>query len=122
MRVIVFLLMSYAGFAQPVVKKLDKIDFKYSGKIINAVTWKDQSGEHIVFTTETKGDGEAAVYAYHYLNNTQRWRVYDYIKDCPVDFKAKFIKNSFAVTDLDKNGRPEIWLLYTTVCHIDVSP
>ncbi|HYC28956.1 MAG TPA: hypothetical protein VEB42_09070 [Chitinophagaceae bacterium] len=133
MRVILFLLICHASLAQPVVKKLDKSSIpsaiKYTGNIKNAVTWNDDSGEHIVITTETgisafNADGVRGgmLYAYHFVNNTQLWRVTDGIKDCSFDVKANFIKNTFAITDLDKNGKPEAWLMYTTVCTSDVSP
>jgi hypothetical protein len=66
------------------------------------------------------------LYANHFIlkgNDTlQTWRVYDFISDCPVDIEAKFIKNSFQVTDLNQDGRGEIWIMYKTVCHGDVSP
>ena len=52
----------------------------------------------------------------------QTWKVYDYIDDCPVDIVASFVKNTFKITDLDNNGVAEIWLMYKTVCHGDVSP
>ncbi|HYD90008.1 MAG TPA: hypothetical protein VEA37_00800, partial [Flavobacterium sp.] len=68
----------------------------------------------------------AALYAYHYLLQADSfkltWKVYDFIKACPVDIKANFIRNTFAVTDLNKNGDCEVWLMYKTVCQGDVSP
>ncbi|MEO5911746.1 MAG: hypothetical protein ABIP95_12725 [Pelobium sp.] len=110
---------------------------KYTGFIKNAVRWKDSQGENIVITTETgiytnekfkhENDGaDAEIFAYHFIVKDnefiQTWKVYDYIKDCPVDIVASFVKNTFQITDLDKNGTAEIWLMYKTVCHGDVSP
>ena len=123
-------------FAQPQLQKLDKsampMYVKYTGKIQNAVRWTDSLGDNVVVTTETgasattDGTGStAALYAYHYLmldSVKLIWRVYDFIKSCDVDMKVNFIKNTFAVTDLDKDGTAEIWLMYKTVCHGDVSP
>ena len=111
----------------------------YTGILKTAVTWRDSEGQHIVVTTETgetkskTADGDdddsyrdAALYAYHYLTTGDSakltWKLYDFIKECPVDIKASFIKNTFAVTDLNKDGKAEIWLMYKTVCHGDVSP
>jgi hypothetical protein len=125
-----------------VVNKIDSTQFpasiKYDGFIKNAVRWKDKSGDNIVITTETgiyrneklkhefEDSSDAELYAYHFiLSNkeaTQTWRVKDFIADCPVDITASFVKNTFKVTDLDKNGIAEIWLMYKTVCHGDVSP
>lgn len=125
-----------------VVTKIDSTQFprsiKYEGFIKNAVRWKDNSGDNIVITTETgiyknekqghefEDSSDAELYAYHFIisNNEakQIWRVKDFIADCPVDIIAAFVKNTFKITDLDKNGIAEIWLMYKTVCHGDVSP
>ncbi|MBF4485134.1 hypothetical protein [Flavobacterium sp. CSZ] len=125
-----------------VVNKIDSTQFpasiKYEGFIKNAVRWKDKSGENIVITSETgiyrneklkhefEDSIDAELYAYHFIlsNNeaTQTWRVKDFIADCPVDITASFVKNTFKITDLNKNGIAEVWLMYKTVCHGDVSP
>lgn len=111
---------------------------KYEGFIKNAVRWKDKSGDNIVITTETgvyrnpkklhefDNSEDAELFGYHFLvkNNQaiQTWKVYDFIEDCEVDVVASFVENSFKITDLDKNGIAEIWLMYKTACHGDVSP
>src|SRR5438045_6272198 len=33
-----------------------------------------------------------------------------------------FVDKAFAVTDLDKNGVAEVWVMYKNSCHGDVSP
>ncbi|RZJ51930.1 MAG: hypothetical protein EOO44_13370 [Flavobacterium sp.] len=124
------------------VNKIDSTQFpasiKYEGFIKNAVRWKDKQGDNIVITTETgyhinkkfkhefDDSSDAELFAYHYIisNNEakQNWKVYDYISDCPVDLTASFVKNTFEVTDLNNNGIAEVWLMYKTVCHGDVSP
>jgi hypothetical protein len=109
---------------------------KYTGHIINAVTYTDNQGEHLVITSETditpsKGPDSdnfrnAALYAYHYIKNGTdfklTWQTYDFIKDCDVDLAAHYLPNTFSVADLDNNGKAEVWLMYKTVCHGDVSP
>jgi len=80
----------------------------YSGEIKQAVRWRDDLGDHIVITTET-GDMEsksgpsenyrdAALYAYHFLvfpdSIRQIWKVHDFIKECPLDIEANFVKNN----------------------------
>ncbi|MFC4817992.1 M949_RS01915 family surface polysaccharide biosynthesis protein [Flavobacterium sp. GCM10023249] len=134
---------SVAGFSQTQIKiapfditKLPK-EITYEGKIKTSVSWTDRLGKNIVITTETgihqskkfkhELDGsDAELFAYHFIvsNTTTKptWRVYDYISDCPVDIEASFVKNTFQVTDLDNNGIAEIWLMYRTVCHGDISP
>lgn len=108
----------------------------YKGKMINAVRWKDKQGDNIVITTETgtfptknseNGDGhDAELYAHRYIMDgtsaNEMWRVYDFVKDCPLDIQVAFIRNSFQVTDLDKDGTAEVWIMYKTACHGDVSP
>lgn len=118
------------------IAKLPKV-IKHEGKIKTAVRWTDSLGDNIVLLTETgvhqskkfkheNGGGDAELFAYHFMIKdervTQVWRVYDFISDCPVDIEASFIKNTFQVTDLDSNGVAEIWLMYKTACHGDVSP
>jgi hypothetical protein len=109
----------------------------YSGKMKNMLRWIDKHGENIVIITETGGyrnpkinhdsDGtDTELFAYHYsISNNQAsetWKIHDFIYDCPVDYEATFIKNTFQITDLNKNGIAETWLMYKTVCHGDVSP
>jgi hypothetical protein len=137
-------LFSISLFGQTPVKltKLDinKLPFniKIQGKVQNAVRWTDSSGDNIVVTSETGKyiskkekqneieGANAELFAYRYVisNNEaqQTWKVYDFIKDCPLDLEANFVKNTFQITDLDKNGVAEVWLMYRTVCHGDVSP
>lgn len=137
---LVLTFFSTASFAQPKIKKLDKSsipnDIQYTGNLVNALRWTDNPGDNIVITTETgisesKGSGgedyrNAALDAWHYRLEAgswkMTWKVHDFIKECPVDLAANYIKNSFAVTDLDKDGIAEVWMMYKTVCHGDVSP
>lgn len=62
----------------------------------------------------------------HYLisgdSTKQTWRVYDYVKECPVDMFLYFIDDAFAVTDLNKDGKAEVWIMYKVSCQGDVSP
>lgn len=109
---------------------------QYSGKLKEAIRWKDSQGDNIVIISETgnyqnpefKHDNEgqdAEVFAYRYIiTDTLRqvWKVYDFIRDCPVDIQASFIKNTLQVTDFNSDGIAEVWVMYKTVCHGDVSP
>jgi hypothetical protein len=137
----VFVSLTVLGQGQISVKQLDLTKLpkgiKYEGKIKTAVRWVDSLGDNIAILTETgiyqskkfkheNDGGDAELFAYHYLvkgdSALQTWRVYDFISDCPVDIEAKFIKNSFQVTDLNLDGVSEIWIMYKTICHGDVSP
>jgi hypothetical protein len=134
------LLLAHYTRAQVQVVKLNKStlpkQITYTGRLVNAVQFTDNGGKHIVITSETgitdaKGsdfDGyrNAALYAQHYVcqGNTQKllWQVHDFVKECPLDIEASFIPGSFSVTDADRNGTAEVWLMYKTVCRGDVSP
>ena len=127
-------------FGQPVSEKIKQINlpktFKYNGKFKDGLTWTDKAGIHTVFISETgiipsrdrseSDNRDAELFAYHYLksNDTSMlvWKVYDGYLNCPVDVEAIFIKNTLAITDLNKDGNAEVWLMYKTVCHGDVSP
>lgn len=136
-----FFSLTVFGQGQISIKQLDLTKLpkgiKYEGNIKTAVRWVDSLGDNIAILTETgiynskkfkhENDGsDAKLFAYHYIvkgdSAAQTWRVYDYISDCPVDIEAEFIKNSFQVTDLNKDGVSEIWIMYKMVCHGDVSP
>lgn len=137
---LVFLFLSAGAAGQfPVTKingKLLPKSVAYTGRVMQAVQWKDKLGWHYVFTTETgetpsKGEDDedsrdAALYAYHYLLNGDStrllWRVYDYNNGCGLDLLLYFVEKAFAVTDLDRNGTPEVWLMYKNSCQGDVSP
>ncbi len=109
---------------------------KFTGNIKSAVRWTDKLGDNIVITTETgetinktaPSDDyrDAALYAYHYIvakdSINLTWKVYDFIKECPLDIEANFVKNTFQVTDLNNDGVAEVWLMYKTICHGDISP
>lgn len=107
------------------LKKLPK-EIKYAGKIKNAVKFEDGLGENIVLATEIGGDENAELYAYRFVRKgdiyEKAWRVYDFTKDCPFALEASFLKNTFQVGDLDKDGVAEVWLMYKTACRSDVSP
>ncbi|PZR23296.1 MAG: hypothetical protein DI539_03325 [Flavobacterium psychrophilum] len=133
------LLLPFFGFSQIKTTKLKETDIpkniSYKGKIVNAVRYTDANGDTIVITTETgtytniedpESGSDSELYAYSYtLENgvwQLKWKVYDFIKECPVDIQANYVKDTFAVTDLNKDNKAEVWLMYTTVCHGDVSP
>lgn len=109
----------------------------YHSKTIAAIEWEDVEGDHIVILEETGyyrnpdlkhlSDGsDAELYAGHYCYNGVKkeriWKLEDFIYDCPVDMAVSYMEDMPLITDLDKDSIPEIWLIYQTVCHGDVSP
>ena len=136
---IFFCFIKVVGQNKIIITKIDgnKIpkEIKYNGKIKSAITWNDKLGENFVLTCETgefetknsENDGrDSEIYAYHFIQSKniikQNWKLYDYIKDCPVDIEASFLKNTLNVTDLNNDEIGEIWIMYKIVCHGDVSP
>ncbi|HTE01786.1 MAG TPA: hypothetical protein VK668_21000 [Mucilaginibacter sp.] len=134
---IIFLAIVQSTSAQIKSITLDKKaipkSIHFAGHVINAVQYTDSEGEYIVITTETgiveaKGEDsfrKADIYAYNFriegAQYTLTWQMHDFINDCDADTKAKYISNTFAITDLNKDGKGEVWLMYTTVCRSDVS-
>jgi len=103
----------------------------YKGTFKEGYIWKNKNEDNIIFITETgeflninEEGRDAELFAYCYNSKTGKlvWKVYDFIKDCPVDIIAEFTNNTFNVTDLNKNGIAEVWLMYETACKGDVSP
>lgn len=110
--------------------------FRYKGNFKDGFRWKDKTGEYTVITSETgiyrnenfpheeddSRDAEVFAQCYSLENNQLVWKVNDFIKDCIVDIEAEFKKNTLSVTDLDKNGIAEVWIMYKMACKGDVSP
>jgi hypothetical protein len=137
---IILLLATMCSFAQIKVINIDTSKLpkkiKFVGQITNSAIWTDSFGTHYVLTTETgkfySKDQEnnefrnAELFAYHYVikNDSLRllWKIYDYNKNCEFDVFTKFIDKAFKVTDLDKNGIAEVWVMYENQCTSDVSP
>jgi hypothetical protein len=134
------LILTQTCLAQFKLTKLDKNSIpksiQYIGNIVDAVRWTDNTGDNIVILTSTDktqsenapddGYSDGALYAYHYLVSgdsiKQTWKVYDYVKECPVDMFLYFVDKTFAVTDLNKDGKAEVWVMYKVSCQGDVSP
>jgi hypothetical protein len=133
-------ILTQTCLAQFKLTKLDKNSIpktiQYTGNIFQAVRWTDNTGDNIVIMavtdkTQSKnahddGYSDGALYAYHYLVSGDSikltWRVYDYVKECPVDMYLNFIDKTFAMTDLNKDGNAEVWIMYKVSCQGDVSP
>jgi hypothetical protein len=110
---------------------------KLIGRMVSAARYRDKNGEHVVIATETGATPtknplsdedfqDADVFATDYLiagnQATIFWQIHDFIKTCGLDIKAKFVPSTFAVTDLNKDGTAEVWLMYATACRGDVGP
>jgi hypothetical protein len=137
---LISLILTNSCLAQFKVINLDKNaiskDIHYDGKIVQAVRWTDNAGDNIAILTTTgktqskntpdDSYSDAALYAYHFLDSgggmKQTWKVSDYVKKCPLDVLLFFVDETFAVTDLNKDGQAEVWIMYKVSCQGDVSP
>ena len=135
-----FLFWTQTGLAQIKLTKLDTNaipkNIQFTGNVKQAVRWKDNTGDNLVILTVTDktksknapddGYSDGALYAYHFTlsadTTKQTWKLYDYVKECPVDIFLYFLDKAFAVTDLNKDGKAEVWMVYKVSCQGDVSP
>jgi len=137
MKIIVLLFsfaMGQACIAQIRFTKLDKNSvpkaIHYAGNMVQAMRWVDKTGDNIVILSKeyknATGGTDGALYAYHYLVSgdsvKQTWRVNDFLKECSVDMFLYFVDKTFTVTDLNKDGKGEVWIMYKVSCQGDVSP
>ncbi len=123
------------------VNKIDRNNFpqgvEIKGQVKDAFTWTDNTGKHLLVLSELitehndprpdfSGTYDAELFAFHYLVKNgaavRTWRVYDFEKECTADVKADFLPGAACVTDLDKDGKSEVWLTYLVGCIGDVSP
>lgn len=119
-------------------KNLPK-EITFEGKLKEITKLKDLNGEHIVILTETgeipskkiieqEDETDFKIFAYDYLFDKNEnkyklnWKIQDFISNCEFDLMMGFLKNTFKITDLNKNGISEIWTMYSMTCTSDVSP
>ena len=139
-QLIVLCILSFTCKAQFIVTKLSKANIpaavKYKGKFAGAIQWKDKEGSNLLLRTETGifqsktdstgGTKTAELYAWHYLvgndSTVLQWKLVDFERACELDLVTNFLEKDILVTDLDKNGIAETWLVYQTACRGDVSP
>jgi hypothetical protein len=125
-----------------IINKIDSTQIpasiRFEGKLKKAIQWKDEVGDNLVILSETgyhrsekfkhefDDSSDFELFAYHFTldkNNSQQiWKMYDFVADCPVDIEAEFYSQFPMITDLDKNGIAEVWIMYKVGCHGDVSP
>lgn len=107
------------------------------GKIFKKISFSDQQGQKTVILSHsgiyqsktndpeqiyTNGD----LYAYGFKAmgdiSDPLFSMHDFVHECEAYATANFAKGSPLVTDLDKNGISEVWIIYYVSCHGDVSP
>ena len=100
--------------------------FKIQGKFVKGINWKDNLGDnYLVLSVEGPMEKiknsrrlDIDLYGYHFLKEGEKekqlWLMTDSQKVCPevMDITAKFITDGISITDLNKNGECEVWLIY----------
>lgn len=135
-KVLVFMCLSFQGFAQKIevkaMKPEDLKKFNTAGTVVlKSVKFNDKNGLNYVIATleeNAKDDYSARILIVEHFKDVPSKEpkllrlINDFEKDCPVDNQLDLIADSFQISDLDKNGYAEIYFLYKTGCKGDVSP
>ncbi|HVV54226.1 MAG TPA: hypothetical protein VHC47_02810 [Mucilaginibacter sp.] len=127
------------GTAKLSVSKLNRnaipASVSYKGDIDTAIKYTDGDGDHILIATESyaasKGDDFHRItginlHAYCYRLNADKWQrmweMTDSTDECDLDVAGGFLKKGFVITDLNQDGRGEVWLMYHLACRGNMSP
>jgi len=133
------LLLSFGAQAQlrvsPLAPAAVPAALTRSGRVVQALHYTDRTGTYTVLATESgprpdpalhlqEADQRADLYAYQYpaTGLVPTWQVHDFEAECALDLEARFLPKGLSVTDLDRDGTAEVWLVYRTTCRGDVSP
>jgi hypothetical protein len=113
---------------------------KIKGNIKQTLRWTDRLGDNYLVLTETdaqitppaisnknihckEGCTNKEIYAYHFINrDSLLWKLTDFVNACSFDNILEYRNGATKITDLDKNGLAEIWIMYSMTCTSDVSP
>lgn len=111
----------------------------FEGNIKHLTKVSDINGEHIIVLTETgetpsktriytDDETDCKIFSYDYLLNKIEnkyqlfWKIQDFESNCEFDLMMGYLKNTFQITDLNKNNIAEVWIMYQKGCSSDVSP
>lgn len=117
-------------------RALNKKRIDYPKKLVRAIKYEDNTGEHIVVRTRTKKAKSASrpeegyyeqqldvrSFSFDGKHWRQKWNIHDQVMECDHEMEVKYVKKTFAITDLDKDGTAEVWVMYRTGCGIDERP
>lgn len=117
---------------KPDLKKFPQVS--YDGRLVHSVTWTDKAGTHLFVASETgvretsdstgnKGKTAQIIAQHFMIGDTikRTWTEGDSIVFCPVMAEITFLP-LFYLTDLDKDGYNELWIMYRSLCHGELSP
>jgi hypothetical protein len=138
-------ILNNIGFSQFKLDSLRDDEFPvgifFKGDLYAAYKWHDKQGENIIIFTEDYDDSydfgnssgtfislrsSAEIYVYKYIKKngkyTLDWKFKDGKVKCVSDVEAVFINNTFRLTDLNKDGKSEVWFMYKKRCSSDHGP
>jgi hypothetical protein len=98
-----------------------------------AKKWYDATGENWLVLYETGSyipkstSGATAKLAAILYQKTdsgfvKTWAMNDFITDCELDITCSFYEHHLSISDLDKNNKAEVMMVYALSCKGDVSP
>jgi hypothetical protein len=104
-------------------------DLKHQGTVIKAFSWTDNNSVNYLLYCETDEQSSSTnpnekskeLYVYYYRDGELVWKISDFVKNCEFDISTYFIEPALSITDLNKNGSNEIWVMYRLGCKSDVS-
>jgi hypothetical protein len=99
---------------------------RYLGKPFQAIKYQDKTGEYLALSSQSitlqQNNGQGGeqlsrihIYVYRLRENQQPFNVYqmhDRIVQVAGEVAPGFAPGTFSVTDMDKNGKAELWLGY----------
>lgn len=111
----------------------------FEGNLVEVTKLNDLDGEHIILLTETEKtpskqiiniehEIDKKIFVYDYLldkaktNYILNWKIQDFENNCDFDLIIGFLKGTHRFTDLNRNGKAEIWVMYQKGCVSDISP
>lgn len=123
-------------FASPALADETKYFGSVQGNILKRISYEDAEGKHLVLLThtgifQTKPDpemictnGDLYAYGFDVLDDSlmPTFTMHDFVHDCETSETLEFSRDSPVITDLDKNGLSEVWIVYYVGCRGDVSP
>jgi hypothetical protein len=134
------LFIGLSGYTQQKAGMLSPDSSFVKGKIKQTHRWTDRLGDNYLVLTETDelttppviskknsdckdGCTDKEIFAYHFINSDSLlWKLNDFVNACSFDNILEYRKGATRITDLDKNGLAEIWVMYSMTCTSDVNP
>ncbi len=117
------------------VNKSEKTTLNHKGRIVYLKEWVDSAGDNVLILSEetlelSNNEGPSSLttnlYAYHYANAGKGYELINMISEsqqnCDFENRARFMEESFTITDVNGNGYSEVVFTYRLGCSSEISP